>query len=958
MKKNLSKLTALFMCLIMFVGTFSAIPADELPMIFKARAEDIKLYYGDVNRDGKVTATDARAVLRFSVKLEDLDEPAKRIGDMNGDEKITATDARLILRVSVRLDAATEFKGDALTQSQWLKMLQEGFGYQGYSATVPEFDGLTEDNELYECVKSAYEWGAIDDSFVFSPDSEIDADFAAATLLNIIGVNYTNAKSKAVSMGILPKSADGFITMDVALEAITAAKDAQDDEQFETYSNIEVKDEVIDIMADEAMQESDIEYTFTSDVEIEEGDIFIYDNVVARKVVSVTENPDGSKTVETQEPYLTEVFDEFAISDNITTDNTPFEFVPADGFAVVGSAPVRTRSAENNTAISLSASITSSGPNKPLSQVVKTSSDWHEALNHEYVDQLPDTKKLLEDYNELVTGRKPNGELESKRVENKYDYGWSVTGTLSIQDVAIKCDLKKLWKTGEYTFGAEANITGSLEFNGKIKVGDKIPVGTVMFTKSYQKLFMKYGADIFLEMDANGDIKYTLTAQLDQEFTGKFGQNNCKKTNNSYFDYKAEANIHVDGAVNIKPFFEALGVELAYMELRVGFTFDGNVTLIPLVIFKNEHYIFEGNYASLPSELKESFMVCLNIDIAIPIITLKVSAGKDIKDAAEKLKKKAEKKGEELYIPPLDYTFNICTDDKEAFIKPTHLEYHYEYDSSEGMHKVKKCTKGEIDKLAEKIMGRAVDENGKPVEGVTITIKNDDFKSEPVTSDSNGDFTVKFVPYGEYKAEGKKDSLEGTISCKIQSRQTNIGDLHISAKYGKLYADFLAKNKGEKCFTLIYLDNDDIPEMISGDGNGFHYACPTIYTIKDGKVIDLGSYGVYATVFVVPGEGCVYLGNTQFGYEGGSLSKLSNGAFTTVYSWSNDESAYNSKGEYRINGKLCTKSEYYKAMDEIESKYMDNLVKIVMQIGEPNIFENTSSVRTKLAEDYKPFVKY
>ena len=53
---------------------------------------------GDADGDGKVTAADARAVLRAAVGLEEI--PLER-ADADGDGKITAADARAILRKSV-----------------------------------------------------------------------------------------------------------------------------------------------------------------------------------------------------------------------------------------------------------------------------------------------------------------------------------------------------------------------------------------------------------------------------------------------------------------------------------------------------------------------------------------------------------------------------------------------------------------------------------------------------------------------------------------------------------------------------------------------------------------------------------------------------------------------------------------------------------------------------------------
>ena len=58
---------------------------------------------GDVDKDGKLTATDARLVLRIAVGLERADSETFRIADFNGDGKVTADDARSVLRRAVGL---------------------------------------------------------------------------------------------------------------------------------------------------------------------------------------------------------------------------------------------------------------------------------------------------------------------------------------------------------------------------------------------------------------------------------------------------------------------------------------------------------------------------------------------------------------------------------------------------------------------------------------------------------------------------------------------------------------------------------------------------------------------------------------------------------------------------------------------------------------------------------------
>lgn len=53
---------------------------------------------GDVNKDGKVTATDALLILQHNAGLKELTGDNFKYADVNGDGKVTTTDARLVLR--------------------------------------------------------------------------------------------------------------------------------------------------------------------------------------------------------------------------------------------------------------------------------------------------------------------------------------------------------------------------------------------------------------------------------------------------------------------------------------------------------------------------------------------------------------------------------------------------------------------------------------------------------------------------------------------------------------------------------------------------------------------------------------------------------------------------------------------------------------------------------------------
>ena len=60
---------------------------------------------GDINNDGKITAADARLLLRHTAKLESLDSETLKYSDANKDGRISAADARLLLRVSAKLES-------------------------------------------------------------------------------------------------------------------------------------------------------------------------------------------------------------------------------------------------------------------------------------------------------------------------------------------------------------------------------------------------------------------------------------------------------------------------------------------------------------------------------------------------------------------------------------------------------------------------------------------------------------------------------------------------------------------------------------------------------------------------------------------------------------------------------------------------------------------------------------
>lgn len=59
--------------------------------------------FGDMNGDGKVTASDARIILRHAARLENIEDALLPAADADGDGRISVSDARTVLRYAAKL---------------------------------------------------------------------------------------------------------------------------------------------------------------------------------------------------------------------------------------------------------------------------------------------------------------------------------------------------------------------------------------------------------------------------------------------------------------------------------------------------------------------------------------------------------------------------------------------------------------------------------------------------------------------------------------------------------------------------------------------------------------------------------------------------------------------------------------------------------------------------------------
>ncbi len=64
---------------------------------------------GDLNGDSKITAADARKILRAAARLDELTPEEFDAADINGDGKVNASDARIALRISAKIESIEDY---------------------------------------------------------------------------------------------------------------------------------------------------------------------------------------------------------------------------------------------------------------------------------------------------------------------------------------------------------------------------------------------------------------------------------------------------------------------------------------------------------------------------------------------------------------------------------------------------------------------------------------------------------------------------------------------------------------------------------------------------------------------------------------------------------------------------------------------------------------------------------
>lgn len=146
------------------------------------------------------------------------------------------------------------------------------------------------------------------------------------------------------------------------------------------------------------------------------------------------------------------------------------------------------------------------------------------------------------------------------------------------------------------------------------------------------------------------------------------------------------------------------------------------------------------------------------------------------------------------------------------------------------------------------------------------------------------------------------------------------------SEWKEAYREFLSLKLEEEGpetmneFALLYIDDDDVPELVVSEGPGAHGFGYTVLTYSNGKAIEVG-YGAQIFwyyekqgVFAFNGSGGAFSGGGEY-YEMKGVNSKKLDEFWYEYGVVN----YTDTPKYTINGKEVSESEY----TGLEAKYSE-----------------------------------
>lgn len=609
----------------------------------------------------------------------------------------------------------------ALTKGQWIGYLGDFFGLDGSDTDEQYFKDVSVNDELFPYVEACVNWNIIPKSEKFNDSEKVTREYVFATLVRAIGDKVTGlgeypsdkeAAEYAVKSGLASSKSWLYMHEGVTAEeaeefaesaaAIALTREYAEYDNTEYNSNLKQHEDVSDCIVD---QVDNIVTINGENPGYKVGDIVAFGegvDTVYVKVKNVKEN-DGKTVLETETPDLEDVFEKIDISGtSYVTDASQIQCEPGaeliefDGMEVVG---------VNEKPVVKDLGSVSDDANLCFSDIKKNKSNTSKNFTFKLsfgskgpsVEIVPNVNKFTSFLGTSVgfNGVKPNADEISKwcsektlpertqkktgwaSVEDKYKAGWSLTGTLTVNDftVSTEIDTKEILNKTIGLNSMDITTSSKTSFNVALKgyLSQELKVATVVIPV-VGPLGVKIAIKVHAEI--NGQLSYTYEVEnkTNVSYSTKKG---AKQTSSTTDSNKVEFQVEISVGVEF-----SLAVSLGSFSV-VEFALDISVKVTAKIGWTWLNYSKEGLYLKGGDEAyledrNDAFLVCLEVKAVLPVVGLTVKLFPDVKWLKLKI---VDKK---------------LVDEKKAPIKAGVIKLHWEFEGNKFVYKGDECLKDSL----------------------------------------------------------------------------------------------------------------------------------------------------------------------------------------------------------------------------------------------------------------------
>lgn len=560
-----------------------------------------------------------------------------------------------------------------MTRGEWIALLGQTLGMSDYQSDKSYYQDISSDSDIYPYVQSCHEWGVLSGDGDFNADAVATPEFVAATAALATGTvpdellgDEKAIQEYAQEKGLLPDGRKN-VSIESGLAIAESSKQIYIDDHHEDTVEVTWADGVVDLseLSDISIAGSQVTISTEQAESLAVGSVFMSPaeggTLVARKVTSLrTEN--GETIIQTEEPDLGEVFDEVVLYDSSAPDLS--SAILADGITAgpVANPTIVTNGMEgiyiddlvNRETKGFATGTKGVGFTLNVNFTKGTtaiSPKWedHKFTFSELTPTFPvdtvigaspqdDLGKIFEKtslvavapitYGDLVLVDE-NGWERTINVENKFEGGYEITGTIGIKDLYIETgfEFKKFFgiPTGIKKVVIETNGAFTTNLSLKGTLSEELSIATLPINVGG---IGTVDVELILYVDASGELQ--IRADVTQNVKFEYSGGNIKKTKQNEQSVSGEATIEAEAGPKLKVTLKIVGIKIIDVAISAGLNFDFEA--------KEKISRIINTVDSYDKEIKTStwtYSIAFESHIRLPIVTLKI--GYDTQTLANKL---------------------------------------------------------------------------------------------------------------------------------------------------------------------------------------------------------------------------------------------------------------------------------------------------------------------------------